>query len=273
MKKNIKAINMVNEGQYILFEKGQDINDILSYMKRHEVAGLSVHDAFDPIENLGEVLSEYVFFKRLHISTVHDQDWHFLNNFKQLTHLSINTIGKNVIDFSGMRQLNTLTIPWRPNIQGLATLTNLERLCLVSFKEKSLIFLSCLPQLSSLMLKTSSIQTLQGIENCKKLEYLELGNCRYLQSIRSINGFQFLNRIEIDACSKIDDYEYLDDLPQLNCLIMMNCKSIKSIKFLNNFKSLRYVALTGNTSIVDGDLEPLAGIPEAFVAPRRHYRK
>lgn len=264
---------MGNQKTYAVFQKHLSPKLVHNFIVERGLAGLSIHDVMDPIEDLSEVLNGFSFLNELHIHTVKDHDWSFLGTFKNLKFLSIQTDGKRPIDLTGLSELMELSLKWRPIIIGLETLLQLQYLGFVEYQEKDLITIKSLKSLKRLIIKTSRLQSLAGIEFLPHLEYLELGNCKQLQSIIHLNGLQKLNRIHLDSCPKVTDYNSLTDLPSLDCLIIMDSKEIASVQFMRNFARLKYVALTGTTTVVDGDLSPLDNISEVAFAPKKHYNR
>jgi len=105
-----------------------------------------------------------------------------------------------------------------------------------------------------------------GLEGCKSLESLLLGNCRKLASVRQIGGHAALRTLQISGSKKISDFDVLDNLPNLEELIMIDCGEMPSLKSLNNFPSLREFRIFGRAKILDDDLSPLEGI-ETVVLP------
>jgi Leucine-rich repeat (LRR) protein len=269
----METVKMGNQKTYAVFQKHLSPKLVHDFIVERGLAGLSVHDVMDPIVDLSEVLRGFSFLNQLHIHTVMDHDWTFLSTFKKLKFLSIQTAGKSPIDLTGLSELVELSLKWRPQILGLETLCQLQHLAIVEYQDKDLLPIKSLKSLKRLTIKTSKFQSLAGIEFLPHLEYLDLGNCKQLQSIIHLNGLQKLNRIHLDSCPKITDYNSLTDLPSLDCLIIMDSKEIASIQFMQNFPRLKYLALTGTTTIVDGDLSPLDNIPEVAFAPKKHYNR
>ncbi len=264
---------MGNQKTYVVFKKHLSPEAVHDYILAHGLAGLSVHDVMDPIEDLSKALNGYSFLKQLHIHTVKDHDWTFLSSFQNLEFLSIQTDGKSPIDLTGLSKLVDLSLKWRPQILGLETLLQLQYLGFVEYQDRDLSLLKKLTSLRRLTVKTAKLQSLAGIECIGGMEHLDLGNCKNLQSIHHINGLQKLKRIHLDSCTKIMDYHLLTDLPSLDCLILMDCKEIPSLEFISKFRQLKYIALTGNTRVVDGDLSPLDNIAEVYFSPQKHYNR
>jgi hypothetical protein len=192
---------------------------------------------------------------------------------RNLNRLSIFVEGNNSIDLSCLTNLEHLAIKWRRGkINGLEKCAKLKSLCLVEFEENDLVPISLNVNLQHLQIKTSSIQTLDGICELDLLESILLGNCRALKLVKSLNGKKLLRSLEFEVCSKMADLNQLNELPNLEYLRMTDCGKVESIRFVRNFTLLERLEILGNTNIVDGDLSPSAGIADKFIRPRKLYK-
>lgn len=125
--------------------------------------------------------------------------------------------------------------------------------------------------LKVLKIKTASVKDLDGIEHCKSLESLLLGNCRQLKLISRLSHLDRLKKILLNVVTQVSDYEDLFDLPELAEFEIIDCRKISSISFMRHFPSLKKLILTGNTEIVDGDLSALTALEEVFYSNKKHY--
>lgn len=226
----------------------------------------------EKLESL-EFLKEYTFLNQLHIEAIDEHDYGFLKYLQNLKWLSIgqSITEKNIVDLSNLTQLEYLSLYWRKKIVGIELLKNLQELVLASFKEKDLLKFQSLIKIKQIRIATGSIQSLDGVQYFKELESINVGNCRYLNSIALLNGLQNLKEIKFDTCSKIEDYDSLTDLPSLERLDITNCKDIKSIKFLKNLPSIKKLVIAQNSKILDGDVEPAQHIDWVFIRQWKHY--
>jgi len=81
-------------------------------------------------------------------------------------------------------------------------------------------FLAHMPDLEILILSGSPITSLDPLENCDKLVWLELSECRYLEDIRALKGNESLKYLNL-SYAKVDDLSPLEDLP-LERLVFLN---------------------------------------------------
>lgn len=72
-------------------------------------------------------------------------------------------------------------------------------------------FLAFMPELEILILSGSAVSDLSGIENCKKLEFLELANCTKLKDISPLAGCASLKYLNI-CFTKVESLMPLDGL-------------------------------------------------------------
>ena len=75
-----------------------------------------------------------------------------------------------------------------------------------------LSFVGYMPDLEILIASGCAVKQLDGFENCKKLEFLELAYCYKLESIEPLAGCENLKNLNI-CYSKVSDLKPLDGLP------------------------------------------------------------
>ena len=73
-------------------------------------------------------------------------------------------------------------------------------------------FVGYMPQLEVLIGSGSAVQDLSGIENCKKLTWLELASCLKLENIEPLAGCEGLKYLNL-SYTKVTNLEPLDTLP------------------------------------------------------------
>ena len=73
-------------------------------------------------------------------------------------------------------------------------------------------FLGYMPNLEILILSGCGVTDLSGIENCKKLEFLELAYCGYLKDISPLEGCEGLKNLNL-SYTKVSNLLALDGLP------------------------------------------------------------
>jgi hypothetical protein len=256
----------------LLYEKSFNPFLVRKLIEDNSLSGLAIFtDLKEQRVDDFDFLSKYPFLEQLSISSIPDHEYDFLKHLPLLKSLNIQNEGISPIDLSSQVNLENLGIQWRKSITGFECLLKLKRLCLIHWKEQDLSNLKHLENLEELLIKTSSLKTLTGIEGLKKLTYVSVANSRFLDSISLLNKMPMLQRLEIEASSKIDDYDNLTDLPHLEELVLTNCKNIKSIKFVKNFHKLKRLFLLGNTFVDDNDLTPAKDIEDVICPHKKSY--
>jgi len=268
----MRKIEITEYNNLLVYDKTYSVDFIRETIESKSLNGLSIFDHMDPLRSL-EFLNQCAFLRALRISCIDDQDYSFLKKLTNLEWLSfgISVNTKNKIDLSHQTKLKELNINWRKNIYGIEICEKLEKIGLIDFKEKNLKFIEKLPSLRELVIKTASLNNLAGIEFLGNLEFLHLGNCRRLISIKNINGLKGLKEITLDGCPKVQDYDQLFDLPSIGELTILGDKEISSLKFITNLSSLKRFKMLGKISVTDGDLSPLLNLQEVFYVNKKHY--
>jgi len=256
----------------LVYEKGYSAGFVKSTIEKQSLNGLRIFDHLDPLPDL-DFLKDYTFLKHLVVTSIGDHDYLFLKQLPGLIRLGIDISegAKKEIDLSHQTNLIELVIAWRKHIKGLEKCQHLEDLLLIEFKEKDLTAITALAALKHLSIKTSSIKDMRGIEGCKKLETLSLGNCRSLISLSALSHLHNLRKIRLNSVPKIGDYDMVSDLPMLTELKIVDCKDIPSISFIRNFPNLKEFILLGNVDVTDGDMTPVKNLDKVFYTNRKNY--
>jgi internalin A len=257
----------------LVYKKGYTPEFVLKVISDRKLGGLRIFSVLkeDRLEEI-DFLKDYTFLENLDVTS--SSSYFNFNIKKKLTNLrklSINVEGNNEIDFSGQVKLEYLSINWRKKIKGLENCKKLLSLCLNEFKEHDLSKINSLRNLTDIQIKTSSIQSLNGLQELVDLQNLDIGNCRKLQTIRAINHLSKLKELCFSICPNIKDYGEVTDLPKLEILNLTDCGKVQSLKFIDRFSSLQKLLLLGNTVIVDGDLNPAKRIKYFGYKHYNHY--
>ena len=117
-------------------------------------------------------------------------------------------------------------------------------------------FLAFMPELEILILSGSAVSDLSGIENCKKLEFLELANCLKLSDISPLAGCASLKYLNI-CYTKVSSLMPLDGLSIQNLF----CKQTRvNAEEQKQFKEIH----EGSTAVFTGR-DPYAGAGWRYV--------
>jgi hypothetical protein len=237
-------------GNLLIYRKGYTPEFIKETIRLKKLDGLEVHD-FLPPEKINDFsfLEKLVFLEKLSIVAHNDIDFSFLLKLEKLLLLEISCFGIKEINLSSQINLKDLSICWRKNIIGLENCRKLEILFLEEYHEKDLLNFSFANKLRKLGIKSSKLQSLNGIKHFKEIREVSIGGCYRLKHIKDIDGLKTLKKLEFNSCKKIIDLHELSELPQLENLTLNNCGEIKPSDFLINLWRKNKLTLLCRTKI------------------------
>jgi len=108
------------------------------------------------------------------------------------------------LDFSQLSAIEILNLPYQKNLH-FEYLPNLRELYLNSVKAENLSFLPNLEKLETLRLLWGQFASLHGLEQCKNLKKLNIGNCYKLSDANTtLQKLKHLECVVITSCKKHD---------------------------------------------------------------------
>ena len=235
------------------YQNSFDPDFIRKTILKNNLKGLQILEFTEStkLESL-ESISKLTFLENLGFASSFHHDFSFLSNLVNLKWLSISAPKYSNLDVSNFKKLESLSTDWcAKGISGLIDCPKLRKLQIWRYNERNLLPLGILDYLTSLDIRTSSLQALEGINNFKSLKYLALGNCPKLLSIAGVSCLSDLDAIRINSCKKITSYQDLQTLENLKSIELIDCgdvrdfNSIFEMKRLNDFKAL------GKTTLID----------------------
>jgi protein phosphatase 1 regulatory subunit 7 len=125
--------------------------------------------------------------------------------------------------------------------------------------------------LTSLNIYRSSVDSLKGLGNLKRLEHVffyNFPNLHHLDELEKISDS--LTVLVFVGCKRIENFEYLAYLKKLKVLKFDNCGNIPNIKFIEQMPYLKAFAFV-DAIIVDGDLSPCIGLEYVGFFNKKHY--
>lgn len=275
MKESImKNIEISSYGELLVYKKWYTPDILYKIIKEKKLKGLRIvaHLRDQRLSNI-DFLKDCTFLEGLDVISVDDFDFGFLQYLSKLKSLGIGTEGVNKIDLSNLKELEYLSIDWRKKVSGIENCKNLKILSVYRYTEMDLSQFKGLTNLKKLIIKTSSILSIDGINELVNLENITLSNCKKLRSIKALNGLKKVEELEFNSCRKIEDFSTLVNLPNLKTLYLIDCKHIHSIKFINNFPLLNEFGLLGDSQVIDGDMTPAKRIKRLTYRHRSHYNE
>ncbi len=127
-----------------------------------------------------------------------------------------------------------------------------------------------LPELLKLSIIQCGITTLAGIENCPKLQWLDLSYMRNLSDISSLSALApTLRSLAFENCPKITDFSVLSELKQLEYLELKGKNELPNLDFIKELPNLKFLILTMN--VLDGNVACLKNIQYVDAVCKRHY--
>lgn len=221
-----------------------------------------------------------------------------LRAIARATHLSVGpaagepAIGVNLQDFDRLEVLETT---WASDIRfpalrrlrvlGLADylgknvqdallpdeLPELRTLYLGHYRPRSkdLASLPAMPELTSIRLSDSALASLQGLDRFRAIEEISVEGDRKLEDIGAVRGLP-LRMADFQRCTRLADVSALGDCPTLRVVRLNDCRALASIGFVGRLRNLDEFRMVDST-VADGDMSPLIGVPLVEFDARAHY--
>lgn len=197
-----------------------------------------------------------------------------LQYIPSLEYLGIQCEFTKAPDFSNFRQLRICKLLWRPQAKTVFDCADLKVLNVVNYPAEHLRDLEKMVGLSRLQLVSRKLVSLAGIESLQSLRILDLAKCPKLESFTGIDKCQELQVVELENCKKVNDVSSLGELGNLREVVLTDCGKVKSLRPLAKCRLLESLTFAGDTSVEDGELTPLLGLPELktmWFADKHHY--
>lgn len=243
----------------------------------------------------GDRVNDYVQFAKLnrvthiwltsHLGPLQLRDCAFLESLPDVEHVSIDDGVEPLQDISGLFSLTNLRSlglhnvphgfaldqfpllteyrgPWSRYLSGLPNCNRLEVLLLthIGSKIKTIEQLELPNGLVELDLRISSMVSLEGLDNLKRLKVLALYRFSKLTDISAISGLaKSLVALELSDCIRIHDFQAIERLKHLKKLIISRCKEMQSLSFVRGLTNLEMMTFL-KTTVLDGDLSPLLSL-------------
>ncbi len=184
-----------------------------------------------------------------------------VKRFQNLRHLGLGmrTKGITIADFP---VLEYLSFYWDPMGFWDDPPETLETLHVDAYRSKGLDFVSCLKNLLFLQVDSRTITSLDGLENCRKLEELQVIGATKLASVAGLEPLRSLRKLSLTGARAVADLEFLRSHLDLTELDLHNCGIFASLRPIRALRNLEVIRLTGDTKISDGDLSFLLDLPK-----------
>ncbi|ONF45201.1 hypothetical protein BTO32_01645 [Marinobacter lutaoensis] len=172
-------------------------------MQQHGICALRLSDYYGFKGEDLSFLSSLWFLKSLEIYCWDAKGVQAVGDLPHLEVLGLQFRSTRKIDFSGFSRLRVAMVTWTKGLQSLLEVATLEKLNIQNYPHIDLTPCAGLSLLRSLYLTSRKIESLSGIESLKNLEVLDLYNCPKLASVEEANGCPHLQKLEIEACTRL----------------------------------------------------------------------
>lgn len=187
-------------------------------------------------------------------------------------------LGSSVqLDLGRLPQLRVLSGEWRQLCGSVSALAHLQQLHTLGYADDDLTPLAGNPALEVLAFRDRpALRSLRGVDDLPALRVLGVFGAHRLDDLAELAGGPTgLTDLELEGCRGISDLGPVGTRTQLRFLNASECGDVASLAPLGRLAELRRLYLYGSTKVLDGDLEPLTGLPhleELRMQSRRHYR-
>ncbi|WP_442637232.1 hypothetical protein [Rossellomorea marisflavi] len=263
----IKRLRKIHDGRIIV--EDNNLSYHLEYIKENDEKKLQITDYYFKMDNL-DFLRECPGVEEIYISSSYITDIEGLYDIKSLKKLSIHVPGIT-LDLTRFPDLVDLDIEWNSKIKGLSSRTRLKELMLYNYrpKNKNLIELEEMLDLTSLIITLSNITSFEGCTSLGNLKRLELNYCRTALNLDELSSLK-LEEISIVNCKKFLNMDSLSKIKTLKKIMLEGCRKIPSIQFISEMPLLSYFAFV-KTEVEDGNLTPLERLDYVAFDDKKHY--
>lgn len=193
-----------------------------------------------------------------------------------LRRLSLDHYFKEAIDFSAIQGLIDLHTQWGPGALSIGRALGLTKLSVHGAPGVDLRWAEGLTQLACLRIGNSpKLASLAGLEHLALLERISLIDLKALSSLSGIEeSASRLRFIDVRGCRALTTIQPVQACLRLEVLWLLGCGALESLQPIAGLKRLRTLLFYDNTRILDGDLNPIFGLPmlaNIAFADRRHY--
>jgi len=189
-------------------------------------------------------------------------DLSFIEQFNNLESLSIVLPRNPKYNLASFNKLKFLSTNWAKNIKGLEETKTLEFIRLEYYGGENLVVLSNNKSVKEIRLVYPRIKTIQGIENLKKLERLNIDYCRKLDELESFSArHKNMRKLNIWESPNLLSCDSIRHLKNLGTLCFGKVMKLSNLDFLRDLKKLTTCAIhPSNLKVSNTDLEFLKAL-------------
>jgi hypothetical protein len=226
-----------NQVQFIDFVNNEEVDSIM--------INLAYHDPISDFSFLKEIKS----IKEIRIlqQIVRIDEITSLTCLESLV-LSNSNCQIDVIDFPNLKSL----VGKFANFKNLYAAKNVKLLTLDNVTLEDLNFCKEMRILEKLTIHFSKITSLNGIENCINLSYIDLHNNKSLINIDALGNHANLDYLSIYNSPKLGKFPSFENLKNLRKLFIQKISSLENLNFLIN-TNLNYLVIGASVSEINSD--------------------
>lgn len=177
-------------------------------------------------------------------------------------------------DFKKLAHLQSIALGWRSAFDSIFKLGTLRSINIIGYPDFDLTRWVHNNHLERLRLESRQLEVLRGIDRFTNIRQLHLYRCRRLQSLYELESSRCIQELRISHCGNIRDWSPIASLSDLRVLEIDDCHDIESVIPIGNCRKLERLQISGNTTILNGDLSSLAGLRSlrtVLLTRRKHY--
>ncbi|GAA1137998.1 hypothetical protein GCM10009630_41180 [Kribbella jejuensis] len=192
-----------------------------------------------------------------------------------LRNISLTVDPALTVDLERLPELTEIQADWGQIRQTFRSAVHLARLFAGRYTEDDLWALAPAGDLETLVLKDRPrLKSLDGLAALPGLRHLGVHLAARLSDTGAVRG-SMLRELHLEACKKVTTLDDIATCGDLEVLDLSDGASFSSAEPLRALTKLRELLLSGSTRISDGDLRPIADLPqlrELRMQSRRNYR-
>ncbi|AEE47591.1 hypothetical protein [Cellulomonas fimi] len=180
------------------------------------------------------------------------------------------------LDLLRLPRLQTISADWAQVANTIMALADLRSAAFGAYQPHDLSPLAPLSELTTLSMKDRPrLRSLAGLDALPRLADLGIYLAAELRDISQLRGRATIERLELEACRRLDSTLALEGCTGLRTLSLAEGGQMDTLAPVGELVRLEELYLHGSTRFLDGDLTPIAGLPrlqELRMQNRRHYR-
>jgi internalin A len=231
------------------------IKDGLVYARKHEINKIRVmvlnhyeEYGFTSANELDKIKLDTALFKEFNFITDLTLENHIgiskdgINNIYNLKSLKYFAFENHDIkpDLNNLPNIETLVFKYNNSIRNLNHLENLKDLLVIGLKTNDCSFLSGLDNLKMLRLSGGSFSNLNGIEDSRLLNRIDINYNSNIEDISIINKLSSLEILNIEKCNKLKDYNILSGNNSIKELFIDRLDSLTFIPSMEKLEKINF---------------------------------